>query len=214
MNEAVVRASHNVFAYPSVEPSRCHGPRGYADYRAYKPWLRDEFTFRCIYCLTRERWYPSGHEEFGVDHVKPRSAAADLIVDYNNLLYACSSCNRNRQAADLPIDPENESLGEHLGVTADGTIEAFTDEGRALIRVCHLNRPLLQRHRRRLLALIELLMRRQTADDESLLRDILGFPDDLPDLASKRPPAGNTRPDGLSLSCFEQSKRGELPDVY
>jgi len=120
-------------AHPSVEPGRRHGPRGYADYRACKPWLRDEFTFRCIYCLTRERWYPSGHEEFGVDHVKPVSAAADLIVDYDNLLYACSSCNRNRQAADL---------------------------------------------------------------------------------ASKRPPGGNTRPNGLNQSCFEQRKRGERPDVY
>jgi len=80
--------------------------------------------------------------------------------------------------------------------------------------VCHLNRPLLQCHRRRLFALIELLMGRQTADGESLLRDILRFPDDLPDLASKRPPGGNTRPNGLNQSCFEQRKRGERPDVY
>jgi len=42
----------------------------------------------------------------------------------------------------------------------------------------------------------------------------LGFPDDLPDLASKRPPGGNTRPNGLNQSCFEQRKRGERPDVY
>jgi hypothetical protein len=214
MNETVVRASHNVFAYPSVDPSRCHGPKGYADYRAYKPWLRDDFAFRCIYCLTRERWYPSGHEEFGVDHVKPRSVAPDLIVDYDNLLYACSSCNRNRQEAGLPMDPARAVLGEHLRMTADGTVEALTNEGRALIRTCHLNRPLLLHHRRHLPALINLPMRRQSASDESLLCGILGFPDDLPDVASKRPPGGDTRPDVMKQSCFAQRKRGELPGVY
>jgi len=73
---------------------------------------------------------------------------------------------------------------------------------------------LLLRYRRHLVALIESLVRRQSADDESLLRDLLGFPDNLPDLASMRPPGGNTRPYGLTQSCFEQRKRGELPDVY
>jgi len=214
MNETLAWASRNVFAYPTIHYARRHGPRGYADYRSYKPWLRDDFTFRCVYCLTRERWYPSGYEEFGVDHIKPRSAAPDSIVDYDNLLYACSSCNRNRQEADLPTDPAGGAIGEHLRVIADGTVEALTNEGRALIRVCHLNRALLLRYRRHLVALIESLVRRQSADDESLLRDLLGFPDNLPDLASMRPPGGNTRPYGLTQSCFEQRKRGELPDVY
>ena len=27
---------------------RCHAPKGYQDYRSYKPWLRDEFPFRCV----------------------------------------------------------------------------------------------------------------------------------------------------------------------
>jgi hypothetical protein len=34
------------FAYPSAPHSRRHGPAGYEDYTHYKPWLRDEFTFR------------------------------------------------------------------------------------------------------------------------------------------------------------------------
>jgi hypothetical protein len=38
------------------------------DYTSFKPWLRDEFIFRCVYCLTRERWCPAGHEDFSVEH--------------------------------------------------------------------------------------------------------------------------------------------------
>ena len=36
-----------MFEYPSELHVRRHGPRGYRDYRSYKPWLRDEFDFCC-----------------------------------------------------------------------------------------------------------------------------------------------------------------------
>jgi hypothetical protein len=58
------------FAYPDSKHDRQHGPRGYIDYRSYKPWLRDEFMFRCVFCLRRERWL-DGHISFGVEHLKP-----------------------------------------------------------------------------------------------------------------------------------------------
>ena len=41
------------FTYPRSRHIRRHGPHGYRDYRSYKPWLRDEFAFRCVYCLWR-----------------------------------------------------------------------------------------------------------------------------------------------------------------
>jgi hypothetical protein len=56
-------------AYPSVPHRRRHEPRGYQDYREFKPWLRDEFTFRCVYCLEREAWYPDRAASFSVEHV-------------------------------------------------------------------------------------------------------------------------------------------------
>ena len=43
------------FDYPAPHLRR-HGPMGYADYASYRPWLRDEFSFRCVYCLLREQW--------------------------------------------------------------------------------------------------------------------------------------------------------------
>src|SRR5713101_4457496 len=63
------------FIFADAPHVRKHGPGGYERYQTYKDWLRDEFTFRCVYCLERERWYPSGHAGFGVDHVKPKGVA-------------------------------------------------------------------------------------------------------------------------------------------
>lgn len=61
------------FLYPSSIHSRRHGPAGYQNYESFKEWLRDEFSFRCVYCLFRERWYPNGSMSFSIDHVIPRS---------------------------------------------------------------------------------------------------------------------------------------------
>jgi hypothetical protein len=214
MNDALLQASRTIFAYPSTEHQRRHGPRGYTGYRAYKPWLRDEFMFRCVYCLSRERWYPNGHEEFAVDHSIPQAAAPDEARDYDNLVYACQSCNRNRQDAELPIDPGRTPLAVHLTVARDGKVQALTHEGRWLERTCHLNRPLLVSFRRRMFGLIEFVTTRGQPDDEAIVCDLLGFPDRLPDLAARRPPAGNTRPEGIADSYFARRQRSELPRVY
>lgn len=42
---------------------------------------------------------------------------------------------------------------------------------------------------------------------------LLKYPDDLPDLKTKRP-ISNTRPDGIKNCFFEQRVRGELPLIY
>jgi hypothetical protein len=34
------------FSYPTTPHVRRHGPQGYADYASFRPWLRDEFTFK------------------------------------------------------------------------------------------------------------------------------------------------------------------------
>lgn len=56
------------FQYPIGKHVCRHGPVGYADPQRYKPWLRDEFHFRCVYCLCRERWVPDGEDAFSVEH--------------------------------------------------------------------------------------------------------------------------------------------------
>jgi hypothetical protein len=58
--------------YPSQPHRRKHGPRGYGNAIEFRGWLRDEFSFSCVYCLEREQWVNRiGH--FHGDHFRPRS---------------------------------------------------------------------------------------------------------------------------------------------
>ncbi len=63
-----------IFDYPESRAKRIHGPSGYSSYESFRPWLRDEFTFRCVYCLKRETWgQVTG--EFELEHFEPQSLA-------------------------------------------------------------------------------------------------------------------------------------------
>ena len=180
------------FQYPTVPHIRRHGPAGYADYSGYKDWLRDEFSFRCVYCLECERWYPSGSDAFGVDQYTPKSTHKDLECDYTNLLYACNRCNAAKGTL-LGIDPGKIALAVHLRVNADGTITSLSTEGQCLIELLHLDDDLLVRTRKRYLLVFELFER---SPDDSRIRelaiDAFGYPDVLPDLTPLRPPRGNS----------------------
>src|SRR5947207_2182032 len=107
------------FRYPATPHVRKHAPAGYADYTSYKPWLRDEFEFRCVYCLQREMWSRDRDASFSVDHVAPQSQAPELIGVYDNLVYACLRCNSARQDIRM-IDPTHEAMANHIRVEADG----------------------------------------------------------------------------------------------
>src|SRR6516165_3488169 len=101
------------FAYPVSAHGRRHAPAGYLDYQNYKPWLRDEFTFRCVYCLEREVWNPDRHASFSADHVVPQKDAPLRVCDYTNLVYSCTRCNSYKRRVRL-IDPTAASFGKHL----------------------------------------------------------------------------------------------------
>ena len=85
------------FDFPPPHVRR-HGPRGYADYASFRPWLRDEFAFRCVYCLTRETW-GSVTGMFDIDHYIPVAQLPDALLDYDNLLLACARCNAKKGTA-------------------------------------------------------------------------------------------------------------------
>lgn len=203
-----------LFVYPDAAHVRRHGPRGYADYKHYKPWLRDEFSFRCVYCLCRETWLPDGEAHFGVDHVLSRSQAAGHPGEYDRLVYACCMCNAYKKDFLDLIGFDILAPAEHLAVQPDGSVAALTSQGETLVDVCALNRRELMAFRRDLMALLALLDKRRGADAERLRKRYLGYPDDLPDLAILRPPGGNARPDGIASSYLEKRRRGELPEFY
>jgi hypothetical protein len=200
--------------YPPTPHLRRHGPRGYANPQRYKPWLRDEFTFRCVYCLCRERWSPDGEDAFSVEHHRPQAVAPTEIGTYENLLYACCRCNAAKRELTGLLNPLEVPLAEHLEIVADGTIRGLTTEGRELIRVCQLDRSNLTEFRRGILEILGALSDLPEDARREFVRRYFGFPSNLPRLATLRPPGGNSRPQGLDNSYFERRRRGELPEFY
>jgi len=134
-----------IFDYPQSRSERVHGPAGYASYESFRPWLRDEFTFRCVYCLKRETWgQVTG--EFELDHFKPQSLAPNLSLDYFNLVYACRRCNSVKldQSVD---DPLVEFSSESIVVLPDGVVASDLPQTKRLIQQLDLNSPKLKRWR-------------------------------------------------------------------
>lgn len=196
------------FTYPTAPHVRRHGPHGYADYASYGPWLRDEFNFRCIYCLLREQWGRTAGL-FNLDHFLPTALYAEERGNYENLLYCCARCNAAK-ADDVIPDPCQVLVRDALEVNADGSLEARTPEARRLVNKLKLDDRQATEFRMlwlRIIAMAEVY-------DPPLYHRLMGFPDDLPDLARLRPPGGNTRPEGVNNSWFAQRERGTLPATY
>jgi hypothetical protein len=196
----------NPFAYPNTAHVRKHGPHGYADYQDYRPWLRDEFIFRCVFCLYREQW-PST-QIFQIDHLLPRSRHPERELDYDNLLYLCPRCNGNKRAQLVP-DPCRVALANCLRVHPDGTITAQNRTGLLLVKALRLDNAAYTQMRSLMIQIVNSCAR----GDRGLFASLMGFPRDLPDLSNLNCP-GNKRPDGVR-DCFHALRgRGELPEVY
>ena len=196
-----------IFEYPNPRKQRRHGPSGYASYEPYRPWLRDEFDFRCVYCLKREMWgQVTG--EFDLDHFEPQSLNPRRRLDYLNLVYACRRCNsvKRDQAVGNPF---NLLRSENVAALPDGSLYATDTETRRLIRQLDLNSPQLKKWRRLWMRIVTLA----EEHDTDLYHQIVGFPSDLPDLGKLKPPS-NDRREGLEECWFARRRRGELPSVY
>ncbi len=201
------------FTYPNTPHVRRHAPAGYTDYSSFKPWLRDEFVFRCVFCLVRERMYPNGQDAFSVEHLFPRSTHLHLTCVYTNLVYACLKCNSNKSDQGPVIDPCQSAYGNHLVVARNGTIQGTTQDGRRLIRLLRLDRDELSEFRGRAMRLV----RKATRDPKrDWARDVLAwltYPADIPDLRSCRP-TSNGLPGGVQQCYFAVREQGLLPQRY
>ncbi|MCL4206017.1 MAG: hypothetical protein KJ000_26330 [Pirellulaceae bacterium] len=202
------------FPYAKSVHDRRHGPRGYAEPARYKPWLRDEYQFRCVYCLCRERWCPDGEDSFSVEHFRPQSVSPNESCDYDNLMYTCCRCNAAKRDLTGLLNPAEIPLADHVEILEDGTIRGLTEDGWHLIRVCQLDRPNLTEFRRGIFDILRGLELLGEIARGNLLRRYFGFPSNLPHLAALRPPGGNSRPDGIRNSFYERRSRGDLLDVY
>jgi hypothetical protein len=196
------------FDYPLASHQRRHGPRGYSQPESYQPWLRDEFSFRCVYCLIREQWgRVTG--EFDVEHFRPQAIYPELATVYDNLLYACGRCNGAKGDRVVP-DPCEALTANQVRLLPDGSFEGRSSEALSLIAKLGLNSPQMKRWR---LIWIRNVQLARENDDQQYDR-LMQYPDELPDLSRLRPPGGNTRPGGIVQSCLSQRERGELPGTY
>ena len=195
------------YVYPGARHRRRHGPAGYHDVESFRPWLRDEFSFRCVYCLEREAW-SNLVAAFAIDHFVPVSKHPAKSLDYDNLLYACRACNAVKGQLRVP-DPLKVMLSETVLLHQGGHIEGVTDDARLLIDMLQLDRPAYVVRRR----LVQSMLRMAETHDPIFYRQLLGFPSVLPDLSRLRPPS-NSRPNGVAKSFHAQRMNGVLPAVY
>jgi HNH endonuclease len=209
------------FTYSPEPHQRKHGPAGYQNYQDYKPWLRDEFTFRCVYCLERELWYPDRYASFSADHVEPQKDAPLRVCDYTNLVYACTRCNSYKRRVRL-IDPTVVAFGMHLQVDEKtSVIHAIqvdgkpSRDGELIIRLLHLNEDPALSNRRQKIEILALKQEFPTNEKvHRLFLQTFGYPDELPDLRGRQPPDGNRR-EGSERGCYRALRDARrLPDTY
>jgi hypothetical protein len=196
------------FDYPPRPHIRKHGPRGYARRAGYRRWLRDEFSFRCVYCLIREQW-GLVRGIFGVEHFQPIAQYPELGNDYDNLLYACTSCNLAKADIVVP-DPLQVFLAAVLYVAENGFLRTTSPEAERLIELLGLNSDEYVEFRMLWLGIIALAKKY----DRDLYIQLMGYPKNLPDLRRLNPPGGNARSGGIPDCHHAMRRRGELPETY
>jgi hypothetical protein len=196
------------FEYPTQPHIRRHGPAGYEGYESYRDWLRDEFMFRCVYCLRREQWCERD-AAFHIDHFLPVKHHPDGKCEYSNLLYACAACNEAKKAVlDVP-NPCMVAFHDCLRIIGDGSVKALNDNGKKLAKALGLNKPSRVAFRSRWMRMLTTL----EGSNSDLYREFMGFPGDLPDLRKKQVPT-NTKPEGSENCYFALRERGKLPQMY
>jgi hypothetical protein len=200
-----------IFTYPPMPHQRKHGPRGYTTYESYRDWLRDEFSYRCVFSLVRETWL-GRLANFDIDHLEAKTSRPDLTCEYDNLLYLTHRLNLIRGKRRIP-DPCRVALGQCLQVHTQGDrlgyIATLNEIGERIERIFRLNSEDAVAERVKWLR----IMRAAAANDEALFRQLIGYPTDLPDLHGKRE-TENTRKAGLQESARFLLVSGKLPEWY
>jgi hypothetical protein len=116
--------------------------------------IRARFGECCAYCRTAEFLTAM---TFEFEHIRPISAGGETV--FENLCFACPSCNRYKGDRQTAIDPKSgetvglfhpqeQVWGEHFAWGESGTeMKGLTAVGRATIAALQMNRPTLVRAR-------------------------------------------------------------------
>ncbi len=196
----------NPFSYPDTPHVRRHGPVGYESYSSCRDWLRDEFSFRCVYCRMRESW-TQGRTVFHIDHLIP--IAMNGNQEYDNLIYCCSTCNSSKRSRQVP-NPLEFLLADTIQLNDLGEFVGESSSAKRLIELINLNDADMVAYRRMIFEIVDMAEK----INPNLYQKLMGYPADLPDLSERKPPGGDSRPEGITQSFFEKRLRGELPETY
>ncbi len=153
----------NPYVYGKSRHQRTERPEQCKNYRRYKPTLRVEFKHRCVYCCAPDGDRP---ESYAVEHYLPKKDFPRLECTYENLFYACISCN-TRKGAYWPRRPELKAgrfipnpcdhvMFQHLRFNGV-TVEAKTEAGRFAVAMLDLNSPQATQHRTNVVTALDLL---------------------------------------------------------
>jgi hypothetical protein len=194
-----------LFQYPRVSLVRKHGP-SYSSYASFRPWIRDDFSYRCAYCLIRETLQT---DPFELEHIEPQISSVGKINNYNNLVYSCRRCNGIKNSDPIPGSPEIFLVHDNIEVNEDGEVVSKTELGRAFIEIVVLDDEQLTSFRSRLIRTMKTLY----SIDIALYIEYMGYPDDICDLAGLRP-ASNSKPEGIKESAYYKREESTLPVVY
>lgn len=128
----------------------------YANYRQFKPYLREDFNKSCGYCNDHD-YFSGGPNFYHIDHFVPQKVSVELSHSYSNLVYTCFYCN-NAKSNKWPsgsatdnilndegfIDPCSEEYDTHFKRDSHGEIIPLTPLGNYMHRNLHLH---LERHK-------------------------------------------------------------------
>lgn len=135
-----------VYLYPKTRHTRRLRPaRQFKNYRVYKPILRAEFVRICVYC--RQPDCQAKGQVFGVDHYRPKAGFPALVCAYDNLFYACNTCNTYKGdywpgagAAHRVLNPCDDELSRHVRFDArTGRMESLSNLGAFFTEMFRLN---------------------------------------------------------------------------
>ena len=140
----------------SIFSHRLPAPIITRDYRRFRPYIREDFSECCAYCLLHEL-LAGGAENFELDHFRPKSRYPDLTHVYENLYYSCHPCNnikRHFWPTDALlargyrfVDPCHDDFSTHF-TEVDGRWEPITPAGDYSQERLRLNRKHLVEIRR------------------------------------------------------------------
>lgn len=125
--------------------------RQYGDYRQA---LRHDFYYMCAYCTITE--YEAQGLSFEIDHYEPVRNRPDLKNDYENLMYACDTCNGRKTDISPPEEASVDGY-RFFKVDRDIWVDHYMADGQRILHRTavgeftidnlHLNRLALRRLR-------------------------------------------------------------------